>query len=519
MDDEPPFEPDFHSESSLDEDGPRNNQYTGAFFPGAQNFAVAGGKFKNITNITQAAPTVPSDFRTIPIGDLDLRHEMPLNGRSGLVNRWQGRNSARRVYSARVHGCKAKMTAAVYQGENGEEEWREDISRYAWLRHPNLVQLFATASSSGIHAAIFHDDLVPAQNRLDQYRGSNLSTVYIYSYLVTEFCDLRLYTNSVLGTHLYSSQCTMWIRCSTGRLCVDLTPPAHVHLWLYTSVINLSSSLSSSSEPPEDSQIIESTPLAAYHVICSLHLGHSGQLLISPDASVQLGAIISCAAGTGIEYSTMIAGIPENMFEDCGWWSRDNKDREPLFMGDDGWTRVNSSDIADEQIHRTILNQNFPSAWLAQANYIFNRLGITSNYKDYVFVDHIQCRLTLSDTDRIPAGYLFLCPLRNFESETPAHFRLPECPAYWSLGPSGGERLSTEEAEELGFPHFDFTMHVYGDSWDELVYRGIHQFHEGKGYDPYSQDVARELGYPLYEVASELESCELLKLVPPYLLF
>ncbi|KAJ6538661.1 hypothetical protein DFH09DRAFT_1176666 [Mycena vulgaris] len=113
---------------------------------------------------------------------------MPLNGRSRLVNRWQGRNSARRVYSARVHGCKAKMTAAVYQGENGEEEWREDISRYAWLRHPNLVQLFATASSSGIHAAIFHDALVPAQNRLDQYRGSNLSTVYIYSYLVTEFC-------------------------------------------------------------------------------------------------------------------------------------------------------------------------------------------------------------------------------------------------------------------------------------------------------------------------------------------
>ncbi|KAJ6518416.1 hypothetical protein DFH09DRAFT_1373441 [Mycena vulgaris] len=60
MDDELTFNAEFHSESSLDEDGPRNDQYTGAFFPKAQNFVVAGGKFKSITNIMQAAPPAPS---------------------------------------------------------------------------------------------------------------------------------------------------------------------------------------------------------------------------------------------------------------------------------------------------------------------------------------------------------------------------------------------------------------------------------------------------------------------------
>ncbi|KAJ7197712.1 hypothetical protein C8J57DRAFT_1029209, partial [Mycena rebaudengoi] len=66
---------------------------------------------------------------------------------------------------------------------------------------------------------------------------------------------------------------------------------------------------------------------------------------------------------------------------------------------------------------------------------------------------------------------------------------------YWSLDPSGTERLGSEEAERLGFPSFTVRM-----SWDDLVYAGIREFHEAKGFDPYSQDVAREFGYPLYEV-------------------
>ncbi|KAJ6518460.1 hypothetical protein DFH09DRAFT_1331944 [Mycena vulgaris] len=42
-------------------------------------------------------------------------------------------------------------------------------------------------------------------------------------------------------------------------------------------------------------------------------------------------------------------------------------------------------------------------------------------------------------------------------------------------------------------------------SWEQIVYSGLREFQQAKGYDPHSQDVARELGYPLYQVSSSSE--------------
>ncbi|KAJ7868451.1 hypothetical protein B0H13DRAFT_2064236, partial [Mycena leptocephala] len=50
------------------------------------------------------------------------------------------------------------------------------------------------------------------------------------------------------------------------------------------------------------------------------------------------------------------------------------------------------------------------------------------------------------------------------------------------------------------------TIHAWGRSWDASAYTGVRQFHQGKGFDPDSQDVARHLGYPLYELSPEMES-------------
>ncbi|KAJ7732546.1 hypothetical protein B0H16DRAFT_1253636, partial [Mycena metata] len=95
-----------------------------------------------------------------------------------------------------------------------------------------------------------------------------------------------------------------------------------------------------------------------------------------------------------------------------------------------------------------------------------------------------------SPREDTPPGYLFHCPPTEFQT-APTSFRWPECPAYWSLDPSGAERLSTEEATQLGFPSFQLTTRVHGWSWDAGVYAGLRQFHQGKGFDPESQDVAR----------------------------
>ncbi|KAJ7455146.1 hypothetical protein FB451DRAFT_1408020 [Mycena latifolia] len=187
MDDEPHVQAEFQSESTVEGSGPPHDQFTGAFFPQSQNLTVAGGQFRSITNVHHVAPTVPSDFRRIPLGDLDLRNEIRLGGESGVAYRLCRRSSVRRMYSARIHGSKSPMTVALYQGENAEEEWRQDLSQYLWLRHPNVVQLFGTASSSGIYAAIFQDELILAKQVMEKYQGSHLAQVYLWAYFGTEF--------------------------------------------------------------------------------------------------------------------------------------------------------------------------------------------------------------------------------------------------------------------------------------------------------------------------------------------
>ncbi|KAJ7266117.1 hypothetical protein C8J57DRAFT_1182588, partial [Mycena rebaudengoi] len=130
-------------------------------------------------------------------------------------------------------------------------------------------------------------------------------------------------------------------------------------------------------------------------------------------------------------------------------------------------------------------------------------------------VYNVQYSLSLADKNDIHDGYLFLCPLHDLQGNSPSEFRYPACPAYWSLDPSGAERLGSEEAERLGFPSFTLRMTAWVNSWDDLVCAGIREFHQAKGFDPYSQDVARELGYPLFkvrvhetEVSGEMQSCD-----------
>lgn len=97
-------------------------------------------------------------------------------------------------------------------------------------------------------------------------------------------------------------------------------------------------------------------------------------------------------------------------------------------------------------------------------------------------------------------GFLYLCPEKDFRTG-PSSFCWPECPAYWSEDPSGADRLTLREATRLGFPHLQFTTDVVGRFWDSSVYAGLRRFHQRKGFNPDSQDVARHLGHPLYQLS------------------
>jgi hypothetical protein len=120
-------------------------------------------------------------------------------------------------------------------------------------------------------------------------------------------------------------------------------------------------------------------------------------------------------------------------------------------------------------------------------------------------VDGIGFAIQISGSSRTPPeGYLFLCPTKDLQIG-PHTYRWPACPAYWSLDPSRVARLNTEEADDLGFPAMQLKTEIMGYSWDLSVYAGLRQFHQAKGFNPDTQDLARHLCYPLYQLSEELD--------------
>jgi hypothetical protein len=117
-----------------------------------------------------------------------------------------------------------------------------------------------------------------------------------------------------------------------------------------------------------------------------------------------------------------------------------------------------------------------------------------------------------------PTGYLFLCPPKDFESG-PSSFRWPECPAYWSLDPSGSQRLSKDDADKLGFPPLQVSTILWANFWPGSVYDGLRQFHKAKGFDSDSCDLARHLGHEFYQISSGINAQgEPATTIPPHLI-
>jgi hypothetical protein len=62
-----------------------------------------------------------------------------------------------------------------------------------------------------------------------------------------------------------------------------------------------------------------------------------------------------------------------------------------------------------------------------------------------------------------------------------------------------------EDVPALGFPSISLSTKIEGWSLDDSVYAGLRQFHQAKDFDPDSQDVARDLGQPLYRLVTEMD--------------
>ncbi|KAF7376999.1 hypothetical protein MSAN_00117800 [Mycena sanguinolenta] len=479
-------------------------------FSHSQRFTVTGGTFTAITK-NYVAPSLPSAFRMIPMGDIDLRYEIRMDERTGVAYFQRQRACVCRMYSAkaRIDGRKSKVTVAIYQGNDAEEEWRQDIDKYMSIRHPNIVQICGAASSNGIHATLFNDDLIPVQEVLVCYEDSHFSTVYFYAQLNQDFTETFNYICSAFQRQFRIWDCTIWIRRSTGRLCAELIP-AKDDLWLQWWSTESPAFPASprkycwSAGIETIGTVIDSLTLEHYHYICGWNLGQTRPFGLSASTTVKLGAVFH-RFNDLFEDSVEIAFLLSVEAPCIHHWKNSGGHIGEVMPK--GWTRFQSSDVLNNTV--CISFSIFPGhwhTWLTQANHIFRRLNIMSNFENYAVAYAIRFYIDIWGPRRDPpTGFLFLCPEEDFRT-SPSSLCLPARGAYWSLDPSGTDRLSSEDATRLGFPALELTTQAFEDHWDGSIYEGLRQLHQAKGFDPYSQEVARHLGLPLYQVSSQAEA-------------
>ncbi|KAJ6512476.1 hypothetical protein C8R45DRAFT_322286 [Mycena sanguinolenta] len=464
---------------------------------------IVGRTVANIRNYS-TPPTVHSHFRKIPLGDINLQQEIHPTRHSGVA-------SLRKLHSAKISVDRERLdvTVAVYQGAGAKQEWRRDIARYRQIRHPNIVQLFGAASCGDVHAAVFHDDLIPLEHFEDLYRHSHFSRVYIIAYAGTGFQTVYDYFRTILRHYL--GECTFLIRRSTGRLCLDIVP-GDGYLPGYPSLLGRPAATLKEfhflAGENSEGTVIDSLTLKQYHKISYWELPVVRWTSISTSATVNLGSVYRCPSHDTFDDVAEIAWLPNAKLSSNPRWYVSWIGLSSGELMANGWTRLQPNDIAGTQVwvEFSIYNDKF---WLSQANHIFTTLGILSNFQDYVLVKRVyfNLRLAIHSEETVPTGFLFLCRPEDFRTGK-SSVKWPDCPAYWSLNPSGAEQLAPEDAIGLGFPSFSITTRVRGYSWDASLYAGLRQFHQAKGFDPDSQDVARHLGHKLYQVSGPFARSE-----------
>ncbi|KAJ7473956.1 hypothetical protein FB451DRAFT_282815 [Mycena latifolia] len=447
----------------------------------------------------------------IPLGDVDLRYE--IHG-IGVVSAYRRQGYSRRIYCARIDGRKSNMTVALYQGQAAEEVWRRELDTYSRFRHSNVAQLYAAAASGNIYATIFHDELIPIPERLGLYQHSPMSVVYLLGNLAADAYEAQDYFYEETGQTL-ELESMLWVRSSTGRLCAEpasnggnysallLNAVAEGRQVLRTGPTRTMPPL----DPDHEGTIVSALTLSQYHSLCALFMAQVEPRTIPVHTTVQLGAIMRWPAGAyRLEDMVEVGALVECALDDSGWKMASTSAAGSVrsVRMENGWTRFKSKRMT---ANTTVLRDLRCSqdSWLAQANYIFARLNVTVNYEDYVLITSASYSICFSGTQNvpIPAGYLFMCPLQDLQSPTTGRFRRPAVPAYWALDSAGAERLAPEDAERRGFPPLRLSTHAWEASWDANVYAGLRQFHAGKGFAPDRQDVARELGVPLYRLSGD----------------
>ncbi|KAK7006307.1 hypothetical protein R3P38DRAFT_3214355 [Favolaschia claudopus] len=450
---------------------------------------------------------VKDNYRKIGWGDVYLQNSLYVNTDPW----WQPQCTIHKVWSAKINN--QDFTAVTYEGIGAEQEWKEDVERYMKMRHGNILQIYGIVQDKNhdIYAAIFHGDYIPFKQLQTPYQNSRMWTVLINAYYCHDYYKADEYVTTTFSSSGYIFGYTLLVQCATGRLCLvlrkntrgpDISGNRYRHL-----AVPPTNFLSSANT----NLMMQSLALEEYHRLCadSLALDHQDYAI----CPIHMGSVYYVGSDpVEIASLPLLSPFPELEW-DAHWHAYDPGNQEMhKYLTPEGWTRLPSSEVLSYAAFSFVVwnrGVNPVNPWFSQANYIYSQLGIDSDSHErekYVLFHRAEFWIQLLYYEEAASsGYLFLCPPEDFQVG-PASFKWPECCAYWSLDPSGMEQLSDEEASALGFPTICWTTKMRGRSWDHNIYAGLRELHQTKGFDPDSQDVARHLGHPLYQLCSDTKN-------------
>ncbi|KAJ7153829.1 hypothetical protein C8R46DRAFT_1006501 [Mycena filopes] len=330
---------------------------------------------------------------------------------------------------------------------------------------------------------------------------------HLFGFYVREWMQVA---DSISQYRPVSHTWTLWIRSSSGRLCADIMVPNGDHILDYPnrSIPDVHGPTVFDAKNDE-TLAIHCLSLQQYHSICARLNQRRSSFPSTAGTLFTLGAVVSWPMPPASEdlrdVGHEIAFLPDVPCE-CSGWLVSGKGAVGNLMGN-GWMRYDVDELFNTG-REFMLFVEAPQldlgGWLPQANNVFSSQHIISNWEDYTLKDRVCFKVIVGNpTAACPPGYLFLCPEEDFQVGT-SSFKWPDNPAYWSLDASGVERLSTKEATELGFPPLELSTRVQGYAWDASIYAGLRKFHQAKGFDPESQEVARHLGLPLYRLPGNI---------------
>ncbi|KAJ6465873.1 hypothetical protein C8R45DRAFT_910722 [Mycena sanguinolenta] len=350
---------------------------------------------------------------------------------------------------------------------------------------------------------VFHDELLPYSEFLRRFQHSPILSTYFIGYCTTEFDEATNYLSVVFQQPPTDyDDLLVWIRPATGEVRLDLVHGLEMefeHPWWEVHVLR--SENMSLDDPQAEAMVISSLDKGKYHELCSMpSIAQYRTFAVSTQLVIRQEPMIFRSDTK----QQILFRIPEALDQGPVHW-RDYGVGEGRILSN-SWTRYHSSQTSNLHFELFVLSWSESSKfWMAQANHIFALLQTTSHFEDYVFLDMasfiLRCLPKPFNTPE-PEGYLFVCPPEDFRTGANS-FRWPSCPAYWSLDPSGAERLSSEDAKVLGFGTIHIETVLRGGSWDSGVYKGLRDFHQGKRFDPDSQEMAKNLDYPLFELLRE----------------